>query len=46
MKQIMIATGNAHKVAEFKQMLEPLGYEVKSMLDLTEAIEIEENGTS
>lgn len=46
MKQIMIATGNAHKVAEFKQMLEPLGYEVKSMLDLTETIEIEENGTS
>lgn len=46
MKQIMIATSNAHKVAEFTRMLEPFGYEVKSLLDLDDAIMIEENGTT
>lgn len=46
MKQIMIATSNAHKVEEFKRMLEPYGYEVKSLLDLNEEIDIEENGTT
>ena len=46
MKEIMIATSNAHKVKEFKTMLEPLGYQVKSLLDLDESIDIEENGTT
>lgn len=46
MKEIMIATSNAHKVEEFRQMLKPYGYEVKSLLDLKEPIEIEENGTT
>lgn len=46
MKEIMIATSNAHKVEEFKTMLEPLGYQVKSLLDLPQAIDIEENGTT
>lgn len=46
MKPLMIATANAHKVAEFKQMLEPLGYDIKSLLDLKEPIEIEETGTT
>lgn len=46
MKPLMIATSNAHKVTEFKQMLEPLGYEVKSLLDLKESIPIEETGTT
>lgn len=46
MKEIMIATSNAHKVEEFKQMLKPLGYQVKSLLDLDEEIDIEENGTT
>lgn len=46
MKQIMIATSNAHKVEEFKRMLQPYGYEVKSLLDLEEEIDIEENGTT
>lgn len=46
MKQIMIATSNAHKVEEFKRMLQPYGYEVKSLLDLDEEIDIEENGTT
>lgn len=46
MKEIMIATSNAHKVEEFKHMLEPYGYEVKSLLDLDHEIDIEENGTT
>ena len=46
MKKIMLATSNAHKVEEFSVMLAPLGYEVMSLLDLEEPIEIEENGTS
>lgn len=46
MKEIMIATKNKHKVEEFKAMLEPLGYHIKSLCDLTEDIEIEETGTT
>ena len=46
MKEILIATGNAHKVEEFKEMLEPMGYTVKSMKDLKEPIEIDETGTT
>lgn len=46
MKEIMIATSNAHKIAEFKTMLEPLGYIVKSLADLQESITIEETGTT
>lgn len=46
MKQIMIATSNTHKVEEFKRMLQPYGYEVSSLLDLDEEIDIEENGTT
>lgn len=46
MKEIMIATSNAHKVEEFTQMLAPLGYQVRSLLDLEEAIDIEESGTT
>ena len=46
MKQIMLATANAHKAEEFAAMLKPLGYTVKTLLDLEEAIEIEETGTS
>ena len=46
MKEIMIATSNAHKVEEFREMLEPLGFQVRSLLDLNEQIEIEETGTT
>ncbi|MBQ7889660.1 MAG: XTP/dITP diphosphatase [Erysipelotrichaceae bacterium] len=46
MKELMIATSNAHKVEEFKKMLEPRGIVVKSLLDLDEKIEIEENGAT
>ena len=46
MKEIMIATSNAHKVEEFREMLEPLGIQVRSLLDLEEKVEIEEPGTT
>ncbi len=44
MKEIFIATSNAHKVEEFSQMLASLGYRVKSLLDIEEPIDIEETG--
>ena len=46
MKEIMIATSNVHKVEEFREMLEPLGIQVRSLLDLEEKVEIEETGTT
>lgn len=46
MKEIVIATGNQHKVQEFKHMLEPLGYQVKCLADFDEKVEINENGTT
>ncbi len=46
MKEILIATSNAHKVDEFREMLEPEGYVVKSLLDIDQVFEIEENGTT
>lgn len=46
MKEILIATSNLHKVEEFKKMLEPLGYTIKSCLDLDEEVEIDETGTT
>lgn len=46
MKELFIATANAHKLNEFKGMLEPLGYLVKSLNDLEETIEIAETGST
>ena len=46
MKSLWIATGNAHKLQEFRAMLEPLGYEIKGMQDLDVNLEVEENGTT
>lgn len=46
MKEIFIATSNENKVREFKQILKPLGYDAKSLLDLDEEIEIIEDGTT
>lgn len=46
MKEIMLATSNPHKAEEFTTMLKPLGYHVKTLLDLEEEIEIEETGTT
>lgn len=45
MKDIVIATGNINKVKEYKEMLEPLGYTVKSLSDF-DPIEIIEDGNS
>ncbi|MDH6365899.1 MULTISPECIES: RdgB/HAM1 family non-canonical purine NTP pyrophosphatase [unclassified Breznakia] len=44
MKELFIATSNLNKVKEFKEMLEPLGYDVKSLRDLDQEIEIIEDG--
>ncbi len=46
MKPLMIATSNAHKVEEFCRMLEPLGYEIQSLLDYQDSFDIEETGTT
>ena len=46
MKEIMIVSTNAHKIEEFKQMLEPLGFVVKSLLDADEKFDIVEDGTT
>lgn len=46
MKEIWIATTNAHKVAEFKRMFDKENIEVHSMLELEEALDIVENGTT
>ena len=45
MKDLLIATGNANKVREYREMLEPLGYRIRSLKDF-DAIEIDENGSS
>ncbi|MGN9864326.1 XTP/dITP diphosphatase [Bacillus swezeyi] len=44
MKEVIIATKNEGKVKEFKEMLEPRGYDVKSLLDIGYTAEIEETG--
>ncbi|MGL5977757.1 MAG: RdgB/HAM1 family non-canonical purine NTP pyrophosphatase [Erysipelotrichaceae bacterium] len=46
MKQIVLATNNAHKKEEFQQILGPLGYEVKSLADIGFTKDIVEDGTS
>lgn len=45
-KTIVIASGNAGKIREFRQMLEPEGYEVKCLADLEGYTEPEETGTT
>lgn len=45
MKEILIATANAHKVDEYRQMLQPYGYTVKSLADF-DFEEVEETGTT
>ena len=42
--EIIIASKNKGKIKEFKEMLEPKGYLVKSLLDFDEEVEIEETG--
>ncbi len=45
-KEVMIATKNEGKIAEFKKIFAELDIEVKSLLDIDEIIEIEETGTT
>ncbi|MCM3651443.1 XTP/dITP diphosphatase [Metabacillus litoralis] len=44
MKNIWIATNNAGKASEFQEMFSKLGYSIKTLNDLDDPIEIEENG--
>ena len=45
-KVIVVASKNAGKIKEFKEMLEPKGYEVKSLADYPDIGEIDETGTT
>lgn len=45
-KVIVVASTNAGKIREFKEMLEPEGYTVKSLADFPDLGDIEENGTT
>ena len=45
-KVIVVASKNAGKIKEFKEMLEPKGYEVKSLSDYPDVGEIDETGTT
>lgn len=45
-KTIVVASTNQGKIREFRQMLEPRGYIVKSLADFPDMGEIEENGTT
>lgn len=46
MNEILIATKNAGKVREFEDLLEQLGYRVKSLLDIKDAVDVVEDGTT
>lgn len=47
MNTLIIATKNKGKAEEFKQMLSPLGYQVKTLLDFSDTMpDIEETGTT
>jgi tryptophanyl-tRNA synthetase len=43
-KVVVVASTNQGKIDEFRQMLEPEGYTVKSLKDLPHPIEIDETG--
>ena len=45
-KVIVVASGNQGKIKEFKEMLEPEGYTVKSLSDFPDMPEGEETGTT
>ena len=46
MKQIIIATKNKGKAKDFEALFNPLGYEVKTLHDVAEEMDVEETGTS
>ena len=45
-KVIVVVSKNAGKIKEFKEMLEPKGFEVKSLADFPDIGEIDETGTT
>lgn len=45
-KTIVVASTNAGKIREFRQMFEPQGYTVKSLSDFPDMPEIDETGTT
>lgn len=45
-KIIVVASGNQGKIKEFKEMLEPEGYTLKSLSDFPDMPEVEETGTT
>ena len=44
--KIVLATNNANKLREFREILEPLGFEVMSQTEAGADIEVEETGTT
>ena len=46
MEKILIATKNAGKAREYRELFEPMGLEVVTLADLPEQVEINENGTT
>lgn len=46
LKQIIIATKNKGKAKDFEALFNPLGYEVKTLHDVAEEMDVEETGTT
>ncbi|ANU23623.1 XTP/dITP diphosphatase [Planococcus donghaensis] len=46
MKQIVIATQNKGKAKDFEALLAPLGYEVLTLLDVAQDMDVEETGVT
>ena len=44
--KLILATNNSHKVREFKEILEPMGFEVVSQREAGYILEVEETGTT
>ncbi|WP_108669396.1 XTP/dITP diphosphatase [Peribacillus acanthi] len=44
MKTILIATKNRGKAKEFDEIFKPMGYQVLTLLDMTEDLDVEETG--
>lgn len=46
MKQVVIATQNKGKAKDFETMLSPLGYQVLTLLDVAQDMDVEETGVT
>jgi len=45
-KIIVLSSSNTHKLKEFKEMLEPIGFTIKSMKDYNIDLDVDENGST